>query len=143
MKRKRYCRGKYFKDGSSHDFKIGRFHQWGSDYEEFESGPGNYSVAIVELPDGTVVMPIADDICFLEDEAIKALIDECACNENLAFTMAGARDILNRYRDHVCITMWGTTGAEESKMMYSLFNALKMGEHALEELMKRQEDGAK
>ena len=32
----------------------GLFHQWGSDFEEFECGPGNMTVAIVELPDGTV-----------------------------------------------------------------------------------------
>jgi hypothetical protein len=30
------------------------FHQWGVDYEEFETGPGNYSVAIVERPDGSI-----------------------------------------------------------------------------------------
>ncbi len=30
------------------------FHQFGCDYEEFESGAGNYSTAIVELPDGTI-----------------------------------------------------------------------------------------
>ncbi len=30
------------------------FHQFGVDYEEFESGPGNFSTAIIELPDGTV-----------------------------------------------------------------------------------------
>jgi len=30
------------------------FHQFGVDYEEFETGPGNYSTAIIELPDGTV-----------------------------------------------------------------------------------------
>ena len=30
------------------------FHQFGTNYEEFEKGPGNYSVAIVEHRDGTV-----------------------------------------------------------------------------------------
>lgn len=30
------------------------FHQWGVAYEQFEAGPGNYNVAIVEWPDGTV-----------------------------------------------------------------------------------------
>lgn len=30
------------------------FHQFGSDYEEFESGAGNFSTAIIELPDGSV-----------------------------------------------------------------------------------------
>ena len=33
---------------------IAQFHQWGSDYEYFEYGSGNYSTAIVEWPDGTV-----------------------------------------------------------------------------------------
>jgi len=32
----------------------GRFHCWGSGYEEFDSGPGNYTVAIVELEDGSI-----------------------------------------------------------------------------------------
>lgn len=30
------------------------FHQWGFDYQEFESGAGNYSTAIIERDDGTV-----------------------------------------------------------------------------------------
>lgn len=30
------------------------FHQFGVDYEEFETGLGNFSTAIIELPDGTV-----------------------------------------------------------------------------------------
>ena len=32
----------------------GVFHKWGVEFEEFESGPGNYSTAIIELDDGTV-----------------------------------------------------------------------------------------
>ena len=32
----------------------GVFHGWGVGYEEFETGPGNFSVAIVEKEDGTV-----------------------------------------------------------------------------------------
>ena len=32
----------------------GLFHQWASGYEEFESGPGNYTYAIVENADGTI-----------------------------------------------------------------------------------------
>lgn len=30
------------------------FHCFGVNYEEFESGPGNFSIAIVEYPDGTL-----------------------------------------------------------------------------------------
>lgn len=33
---------------------LGTFHQFGYDYEEFETGPGNFSTAIVEMEDGTV-----------------------------------------------------------------------------------------
>ncbi len=44
----------------------GIFHEWGSDYEEFEDGAGNFTVAIVELKDGTVIMPATDFIQFKE-----------------------------------------------------------------------------
>lgn len=30
------------------------FHAWGCNFEEFENGAGNYSVAIVELADGSI-----------------------------------------------------------------------------------------
>lgn len=43
------------------------FHQFGSAYEEFESGAGNYSTAIIELPDGTVKMVRAEHIRFIGD----------------------------------------------------------------------------
>jgi len=54
------------------DDREGRFHGWGSGYEEFESGPGNYTVAIVEFPDGKVdtVMPYL--IRFLDSDAAKS-----------------------------------------------------------------------
>jgi hypothetical protein len=32
----------------------GIFQQYGIDFEEFDSGPGNFTVAIVEMPDGSV-----------------------------------------------------------------------------------------
>lgn len=32
----------------------GLFHQWATSYEEFENGAGNYTVALVETPDGTI-----------------------------------------------------------------------------------------
>ena len=40
------------------------FHQFGVDYEEFETGPGNYSTAIIELPDGTVRNIPVENIAF-------------------------------------------------------------------------------
>ncbi len=44
----------------------GLFHQWGSDYEEFESGPGNYSIAIVENSEGKVHTVTPDCVVFLD-----------------------------------------------------------------------------
>ena len=47
---------------------IGLFHQFGVDYEEFDSGPGNYTTAIVEMPDGTVKNVPVENIKFLDKE---------------------------------------------------------------------------
>ncbi|MDR7940120.1 hypothetical protein RIU82_09215 [Enterobacter soli] len=44
----------------------GLFHQWGSDYEEFESGAGNMTIAIVEFPDGTIETFLPHLIKFIE-----------------------------------------------------------------------------
>jgi hypothetical protein len=44
------------------------FHQFGCDYEEFESGPGNFSTAIIELPDGTVKNIPIEWIKFIKGE---------------------------------------------------------------------------
>jgi hypothetical protein len=54
------------------DAAKGKFHGWGVEYEEFESGPGNFSVAIVEMADGTIqtLMPWA--IRFLDSEKAKS-----------------------------------------------------------------------
>jgi hypothetical protein len=41
------------------------FHQFGVDYEEFESGPGNFSTAIIETPSGKVKNVPADMIEFI------------------------------------------------------------------------------
>lgn len=47
-------------------FDNGLFHDWGVNYEEFESGAGNYSVGIIELPDGKIILPPASNIQFLD-----------------------------------------------------------------------------
>jgi hypothetical protein len=44
----------------------GKFHQWGSDYEWFESGTGNFSVGICEADDGKIFTPHPKDIEFLD-----------------------------------------------------------------------------
>ncbi len=43
----------------------GLFHQWGCDYEEFETGPGNFSTAIVEMEDGTIQNVPCDMVQFV------------------------------------------------------------------------------
>lgn len=47
----------------------GVFHQWGVEAEELETNAANYSTAIIELPDGTVVTPLAHLIKFLDRPA--------------------------------------------------------------------------
>lgn len=44
---------------------VGLFHQWGVAYEEFETGAGNYSTAIMEMEDGTIKNVPAEDIEFI------------------------------------------------------------------------------
>jgi hypothetical protein len=44
----------------------GIFIRYGSDYQEFESGAGNFSTAIVEMDDGTVKNVPVDLIKFLD-----------------------------------------------------------------------------
>jgi hypothetical protein len=43
----------------------GVFHTWGSDYEEFESGPGNYTTAVIERADGKIETPPAHMVEFI------------------------------------------------------------------------------
>lgn len=67
----RKCKGKthVYENGKWHEeiFELGYFHGFGSNYEDLgEKGVGNYTIAIVELPDGRVVMPVADDIVFID-----------------------------------------------------------------------------
>ena len=64
----RSCKGKYWSSEYRNykEFENGVFHQWGNNYEEFLDGVGNYSVAIVELPNGKVIMPCANDIQFTD-----------------------------------------------------------------------------
>ena len=46
----------------------GLFHQWCPDYEEFDNGPANYIVALVELKDGTVVKVMPENLKFDKDD---------------------------------------------------------------------------
>ena len=46
---------------------IGSFHQFGMGIEEDERGFSNFSIAIVEMQDGSVEMPMANMIKFIKD----------------------------------------------------------------------------
>ena len=69
----RKCSGSYSKYNSEIrkyeivNFELGAFHQFGCTYEEFENGAGNYTTAIVELPNGQLVEATVNSIKFVED----------------------------------------------------------------------------
>jgi len=44
----------------------GLFHQWANAYEEGDAGFGNYTVAIVEISDGTIQEVLPMNIKFIE-----------------------------------------------------------------------------
>ncbi len=44
---------------------IGYFHTWGKDFEEFEDGAAEITVAIIELEDGTIIKLSPELIQFL------------------------------------------------------------------------------
>ena len=46
----------------------GLFHRWAEAYEEFEYGPGNYCVGLIELPDGTMLEVLPQLIRFKPQE---------------------------------------------------------------------------
>lgn len=43
----------------------GFFHQWGINCSESTGGNIQWTVAIVELEDGSIIMPCADDVKFI------------------------------------------------------------------------------
>jgi hypothetical protein len=45
----------------------GKFHQWGLDFEEFESGPGNYTIAIIENEAGIIEKILPHNVQFISD----------------------------------------------------------------------------
>lgn len=42
----------------------GLFHQFGLDYEEFDNGAGNFSTAIIEMPNGEIKNVPVENIIF-------------------------------------------------------------------------------
>lgn len=59
----RPCNAKVYKDGKYQNV-FGWFHRWSESYEEFETGPGNFPVAIIELHDGQTVLCPAENVKF-------------------------------------------------------------------------------
>ena len=49
------------------------FHGWGVNYEEFESGAGNFSTAIIELEDGTVKNIPAEQVRFISGPIVDTI----------------------------------------------------------------------
>ena len=63
----RACEAITYKNGKG--IKIqGRFHCWGINYEEYETGPGNFTTAIIELDDGEIMSCPAETVQFLDRE---------------------------------------------------------------------------
>lgn len=46
----------------------GTFHQWANAYEESSAGFGNFTVALVENPDGTISQVLPSNLKFMEEE---------------------------------------------------------------------------
>lgn len=62
----RRCKAMFWDSGKKVSVE-GLFHQWGANYEEFcDAGPGNYTVALIELDDGKIVEGIPDTVVFLD-----------------------------------------------------------------------------
>lgn len=52
------------------DEKCGMFHQWSSDFEEFENSGCTFAVGVVENADGSVALPRADWITFIDQPPV-------------------------------------------------------------------------
>lgn len=80
--RERECRGKYYVreldggKGGYQEFEKGVSLGFSIDYEEFESGPGRYTTAIVELKDGNVTTTLPKFIQFINAKRIGKLTEE-------------------------------------------------------------------
>ena len=65
----RRCSGKYFvRERGFVEFNLGYFHEWGVDSEELDVGALNYTIGIIELPNGKVVTVIPENIMFIDVE---------------------------------------------------------------------------
>lgn len=95
----RKCKGKYgFWEKNKwtyEDFELGYFHYFGCDYEEFETGAGNYSVAIIELPDGKVVKVNPNDLQFLDTKEYFEPLKMKLTKEEVERLIESSRGVVN------------------------------------------------
>lgn len=84
----------------------GVFHAWGASFEEFETGPGNQTVAIIEEPNGEITQVSPENIKFVSlnktsdiKEAIEQAIDDNDPSiKELANSVIGV--FKDKYGDH-------------------------------------------
>lgn len=65
----RRCKGTYYnkKTYKTESFDLGYFMGWGINYDELADGiAGHYTAAIVELPNGEIILPEAYNITFID-----------------------------------------------------------------------------
>lgn len=65
----RRCKGTYYnkKTYKTESFNLGYFMGWGIDYDEFTNiGTGHYTAAIIELPNGKIILTEAYNITFID-----------------------------------------------------------------------------
>lgn len=98
----RKCKGKYYKYSKDIgryrqiSFELGYFNSWGIDYEEFETCTGNYSIAIVELPDGKIVKVNPSDLQFLDTkEYYCESLEMKLTNEEIERLIKSSRGVIN------------------------------------------------
>lgn len=65
VKSLRPCKATLYERGEAKEV-TGRFHLWGSNYEELDVGAGNFTTAIIELDDGRVVSCPAETVQFYD-----------------------------------------------------------------------------
>ncbi len=97
----RKCKGRYYKYSKDVgvykpiNFELGYFHTWGNDYEEFETGAGNYSIAIVELPDGKIVKVNPNDLKFLDTKEYLEPLEMKLTKEKVERLIESSRGVIN------------------------------------------------
>ncbi len=77
----RLCCGKYYRSSGECSFENGIFLAFGINYEEFESGPAQYTTAIIQLEDGQVIETLPEEIKFMQYKKQKIKTEIASENE--------------------------------------------------------------